>query len=115
MVCQSVLQKEIFASGVPAEDDIVFGYQERFAEYRYKPSMITGKFRSSAAQSLDAWHLAQDFDNAPVLDAQFIQEDVPLDRCIAVTDEPHFIMDSYFQLKCARPMPMYGIPGLDKL
>ena len=77
--------------------------------------MITGKFRSSSPETLDAWHLSQDFANAPVLGDQFISENVPLDRVIAVTDEPHFIMDAYFQLKCARPMPMYGIPGLDKL
>ena len=112
---QSVLQKEIFASGVEEEDEIVFGYQERFAEYRYKKSSITGLFRSQASESLDAWHLSQDFADAPVLSDEFIQEDVPLDRCIAVPDEPHFILDSYFDLKCARPMPMFGIPGLDKL
>lgn len=112
---QAVLQKEIFVSGIPEEDDIVFGYQERFAEYRYKNSLITGKFRSSSTLSLDAWHLSQDFDNAPVLNSQFITEDVPLDRVIAVPDQPHFIMDAYFKLKCARPMPMFGIPGLDKL
>ncbi len=112
---QTVLQKEIFASGVPAEDDIVFGYQERFAEYRYKPSMITGKFRSAAEGSLDSWHLSQDFLDAPTLSPEFIVENVPLDRCIAVTDEPHFIMDCHFNLRCARPMPMFGIPGLDKL
>ncbi len=112
---QSVLQKEIFVSGVPAEDEIVFGYQERFAEYRYKKSEISGKFRSSSLVTLDAWHLSQDYDDAPVLSPEFIEENVPLDRCIAVTDEPHFILDSYFQYSCARPMPMFGIPGLDKL
>jgi len=109
---QAVLQKEIFASGVPAEDDKVFGYQERYAEYRYKPSLITGEFRSSFPQSLDAWHLSQDFANAPVLDASFIQEDPPVDRVIAVPSEPHFIADFYIQMKCARPMPVYGVPGL---
>lgn len=112
---QEVLQKEIFASGVPLEDDIVFGYQERYAEYRYKPSLITGKFRSVDPTSLDVWHLSQDFESAPVLGQQFIEEDVPLDRAIAVADEPHFIMDSYFEYICARAIPMYGIPGLDKL
>lgn len=109
---QAVLQKEIFASGVPAEDDTVFGYNERYAEYRYKPSQITGLFRSSAAQSLDAWHLSQDFANAPVLDAQFIVENPPVDRVIAVPTEPHFLFDSYFRMTCARPMPVYGVPGL---
>jgi len=108
---QSVLQKEIFASGVPAEDDVVFGYQERYAEYRYKPSVISGLFRSSAAGTLDAWHLSQDFATAPVLDASFIAENPPVDRVIAVPSEPHFLFDSFFKLRCARPMPVYGVPG----
>lgn len=109
---QAVLQKEIYATGVPTEDDIVFGYQERYGEYRYKPSKITGLFRSTAAQPLDAWHLSQDFANAPVLDAAFIVENPPVDRVIAVQDEPHFLFDSYNKLTCARPMPVYGVPGL---
>lgn len=109
---QAVLQKEIFATGVPADDDKVFGYQERYAEYRYKPSQITGEFRSSFPQSLDSWHLSQDFATAPVLDAAFIEENPPLDRCIAVPSEPHFLFDSYIQMKCTRPMPVYGVPGL---
>lgn len=112
---QTVLQKEIFASGVPVEDDLVFGYQERFAEYRYKPSLITGKFRSIDAQSLDYWHLSQDFSVAPTLSGSFISENPPFDRVIATPGEPQFKMDSYFNFICARPMPMYGIPGLDKL
>nr|UXQ87956.1 MAG: major capsid protein [Microvirus sp.] len=109
---QAVLQKEIFASGVPAEDDLVFGYQERFAEMRYKPSLITGKFRSNDPQTLDAWHLAEDFLTAPTLSTEFIQSNPPLDRVIAVADEPHFIFDAHFQMRCARPMPLYGVPGL---
>lgn len=109
---QAVLQKEIFTSGVPAEDDIVFGYQERYAEYRYKPSQITGEFRSTFAQSLDAWHLSQEFTNAPVLDAAFIVENPPVDRVIAVPSQPHFLFDSYIKMRCARPMPVYGVPGL---
>jgi len=109
---QAVLQKEIFASGVPAEDDLVFGYQERYAEYRYYPSKITGKLRSTDAQSLDVWHLAEEFATAPTLSADFIQSDPPIDRVIAVTDEPHFIFDSYINMKCVRPMPTYSVPGL---
>jgi len=109
---QAVLQKEIWATGVPATDDLVFGYQERYAEYRYKPSIITGLFRSDAAGSLDAWHLSQDFATAPVLDASFIEENPPLDRVIAVPAEPHFLFDSYIKMHCARPMPTYGVPGL---
>lgn len=109
---QSILASEIRATGVPAEDNVVFGYQERYAEYRYKPSQITGKFRSSDPQSLDAWHLAQDFATTPVLDSTFIEENPPMDRIIAVTDEPHFLFDSYITQRTARPMPLYSVPGL---
>lgn len=109
---QAVLRKEIYATGNTVNDDIVFGYQERFAEYRYKPSMITGLFRSTAALSLDSWHLSQEFATPPVLDASFIVENPPVDRVIAVPSEPHFLFDSQFQIRCARPMPVYGVPGL---
>ena len=110
---QTVLNKEIFAQGdaIP-EDDEVFGYQERYAEYRYKPSQITGQFRSNFAQSLDTWHLAQDFETLPALNTAFIQENAPVERVIAVVDEPHFLLDAYFRLSCARPMPLYAVPGL---
>jgi len=108
---QAVLSKEIYVDGT-SDDENVFGYQERYAEYRYKPSTITSLFRSDAAASLDAWHLSQDFTSRPVLDDTFIEENVPLDRCIAVPSEPHLIFDSYFNLKCARPMPTYSVPGL---
>lgn len=108
---QAVLNKEIMLQGTGADDD-VFGYQERYAEYRYKPSVITGEFRSSFAQSLDTWHLAQDYASLPVLDAAFIVDDPPIDRVIAVTDEPHFLFDAYFRMRCARPMPVYAVPGL---
>jgi hypothetical protein len=107
---QAVLNKEIYADG-SANDDLVFGYQERYAEYRYKPSMITGKFRSNDAQSLDAWHLSQEFSSLPGLNSTFIEENPPLDRVIAVPSEPHFIFDSYISMKCARPMPVYSVPG----
>ena len=108
---QSVLNKEIYLQNAAA-DDLVFGYQERFAEYRYKPSMITGQFRSNYAQSLDTWHFAQDFSALPVLNSSFIEDEPPIDRVIAVPTEPHFLFDAYFQVRSARPMPMYGVPGL---
>jgi hypothetical protein len=108
---QAVLNKEIYAQGTAA-DDSVFGYQERFAEYRYKPSMITGQMRSNYASSLDVWHLAQDFTALPALNASFIEENPPIDRVIAVPSEPHILLDAYFDLKCARPMPTYSVPGL---
>jgi hypothetical protein len=108
---QAVLNKEIYAQGTSADED-VFGYQERYAEYRYKPSQISGAFRSNAAASLDTWHLSQDFGALPVLNQSFIEENPPIDRVIATPSEPHFIFDSYFNLKCARPMPVYAVPGL---
>lgn len=108
---QAVLNKEIYATGTATDDD-VFGYQERYAEYRYKPSLITGLFRSQVAGTLDVWHLAQDFASLPVLNDEFIVEDPPVDRVIAVASEPHFLFDSFFQYRCARPMPVYSVPGL---
>lgn len=108
---QAVLKQEIYCDASATDDD-VFGYQERFAEYRYKPSQITGLFRSNATGSLDFWHLSQEFGAVPSLNAAFIVDDPPVDRVIAVTSEPHVIMDAWFQLRCARPMPMFGTPGL---
>ena len=108
---QTILNKEIYAQGT-AVDEQVFGYQERYAEYRYKPSQITGQFRSNFATSLDTWHLAQDFSTLPALNDSFIQETPPVDRVVAVPSEPDFIFDSYIRLHCARPMPLYSVPGL---
>ena len=108
---QAVLNKEIYAQGT-ADDDEVFGYQERYAEYRYYPGQITGKFRSTDPQTLDSWHLAQKFDSLPTLSPQFIQDEPPVGRVIAVQSEPQFLFDSYIRLKCARPMPVYSVPGL---
>jgi hypothetical protein len=108
---QSILNKEIYADGTSNDDD-VFGYQERYAEYRYKSSKITGAFRSNAATPLDSWHLAQDFASLPVLNQTFIEENPPISRVVAVTSEPEFLFDSYFDLKCARPMPVYSVPGM---
>lgn len=116
---QAVLNKEIYAQGSDKKDtsgnvidDKVFGYQERWQEYRYKPSLITGKFRSSDPQSLDYWHLQQSFSNLPALNAEFIEDNPPLNRVIAVQNEPQFLFDSYINLKCVRPMPVYSVPGL---
>jgi len=108
---QAVLNKEIYAQGTP-EDEAVFGYQERFAEYRYKPSQVTGQMRSSFAQTLDTWHLAQDFATLPALTPEFIEDAPPVERVIAVPTEPHFLFDGYFDYTCARPMPTYSVPGL---
>lgn len=111
---QAVLNKEIYAQGTAGAgvDEGVFGYQERYAEYRYKPSIITGQFRSNYAQTLDTWHLAQDFASLPTLGPTFIEENPPIDRVIAVPSEPHILFDSFFKYRCARPMPTYSVPGL---
>lgn len=109
---QAIELREIYAQGSKA-DTIVFGYQERYAEYRYKPSQITGKFRSSVVNgSLDKWHLSQFFNNAPTLNEEFIVENPPINRIIAVTDEPEFLLDIGFRYTTVRPMPMFGTPGL---
>lgn len=108
---QSILNKEIYAQN-NANDDLVFGYQERWAEYRYYPSKITGKLRSTYATSLDVWHLSQEFTSLPTLSDTFIQDNPPIDRVIAVQSEPHFILDSYIRNKSVRPMPTYSVPGL---
>ena len=108
---QSILNKEIYTQGTTA-DDTVFGYQERYAEYRYKPSQITGKFRSNATGTLDSWHLAQDFSSAPALNSSFIEENPPVDRVTAVNTEPDLLLDMYFRFKTARPMPTYSVPAL---
>jgi len=112
---QAVLNQEIFmqANGTPANEG-VFGYQERYAEYRYKPSVITGRFRSDASNSLDVWHLSQDFSALPVLDSDFIEDNPPIDRVIAVTDpvSSHVIYDSFIRLISVRPMPVYSVPGM---
>ncbi len=108
---QAVLNKEIYAQGTSADND-VFGYQERYAEYRYGKNEITGRFRSSYPQSLDVWHLAQKFESLPTLSKSFIEENVPMDRVVAVPSEPDILFDSLINVKAARPMPLYGVPGL---
>jgi hypothetical protein len=111
---QAILNKEIYARGNSADND-VFGYQERWAEYRYKPSMITGLFRSTTTGTLDAWHLAQKFTSLPTLNNTFIQDTPPVDRVVAVgasANGQQFLFDSFFDITMARPMPMYSVPGL---
>ncbi|QXP07838.1 MAG: major capsid protein [Arizlama microvirus] len=112
---QAVLNKEIYITGEEAQDNNVFGYQERWAEYRYKPSQISGLFKSTAAGTLDGWHLAQKFNTLPTLNNTFIEDIPPLDRALAVGSEANgqqFLFDSFFDVKMARPMPMYSVPGL---
>jgi len=111
---QAVLNKEIYVTG-GSGDNNVFGYQERWAEYRYYPSRISSLFRSTAAGTIDAWHLAQKFTTTPTLNTTFIQDTPPVSRVVAVgsaANGQQFIFDSFFDCKKARPMPMYSVPGL---
>lgn len=122
---QPIRNDEIFAQGADVleagrpVDEMAFGFQEAWAQYRYKPSMITGQLRSGITQSLDLWHLAQEFETLPVLNQSFIEENIPMDRVLSVnTSEntskniPQFLFDFRFNYRCARPMPVRSIPGL---
>ena len=108
---QEVLNKEIYTQDTSADDE-VFGYQERWAEYRTKKSVVTGKFRSDYSSSLDAWHLSPDFSALPVLNASFIVDETPASRVVAVSSEPRFLADMWCRLRCARPMPVFSTPGM---
>ena len=111
---QSVLNREIYCDG-SVNDANVFGYQERWAEYRYLPSQITGLFKSTSAGTIDPWHYAQRFTALPTLNSTFIQETPPLARTLAVgaaANGPQLLLDAFFNLQAARPLPMYSVPGL---
>jgi hypothetical protein len=107
---QAVLNKEVWADG-SSNDDLVWGYQERWAEYRTQLGIVTGKFRSSATETLDPWHYALDFQARPALDATFIEDVPPVKRTIAVQTEPEFLFDAWFDEKATRPLPVYSVPG----
>ena len=111
---QAILNKEIYVRGT-SDDNNVFGYQERWAEYRYNPALITGLFKSTSAGTIDGWHLAQKFTSLPTLNSTFIQESPPVERILAVgaaADGQQFLCDTFFSNRVARPMPMYSVPGL---
>lgn len=108
---QAVLNKEIYAQGTAADDE-VFGYQERWAELRQRPNMVTSLMRSTASGTLDVWHLGQKFDSLPTLSNDFIKEAAPMARVKAVTSGPDFLLDCYYNVKAARVMPTYSVPGL---
>lgn len=108
---QAIKNEEIMYQGTAADAN-TFGYQERWAEYRYRPSIITGLFRSNSPTPLDAWHLAQDFATLPTLNSTYIVDSPPVDRVVAVQNEPQFLVDVYFRCKMSRVMPVYSVPGL---
>ncbi len=109
---QSVLNQEIFYQDIPATDELVFGFQERYAEYRYKPSTTSGHMRSTSDIPIDQWHLGIEFTALPLLNAAFIEDNPPFARVIAVPGQSEFFGDFYFDFKCARPMPTFGVPGM---
>lgn len=113
---QPILMKEINATGTDADND-VFGYQERWAEYRYRPARISGEFRSTYARPLDTWHLGDLYESEPILSTEFLQEtDQYINRVIAVnsSEQNQFIGDFFFKMTATRPMPIYSIPGIDR-
>lgn len=107
---QAVTNGEIYFQG-NSTDDEVFNYNERYAEYRFAPSRVSSLFRSNATQTLDSWHLAQDFQSLPAFNQSFIKDVPPVDRVVATPDEPHFIADFWHKVKHVRPMPMYSTPA----
>ena len=109
---QAVLNKEIYVSNSAATDDAVFGYQERWAEYRFAHSRLSGLFRSDAAGSLDFWHLSEDFASLPALNQTFIEDATPMSRVTVVDTADDFILDAWFDYKCARPLPVFSVPSL---
>ena len=111
---QAILNKEIFCDG-SVNDAAAFGYQERWAEYRYLPSLITGLFKSTSAGTIDGWHLAQKFTALPTLNTTFIQDTPPMSRIVAVgasANGQQFILDSLINIRTVRPMPLYSVPGM---
>jgi hypothetical protein len=113
---QAVARREILATSSGSQNASVFGYQEAWSDYRYKPSMLTGLMRPSASGTLAVWHLAQDWGgSSPPLAAGFLYEDPPISRVVAVTTQPPFLLDMAFDYKCARAMPVFSVPGLGKL
>ena len=114
---QPVFNKEIFAQGSDVDNE-VFGYQEAWADYRYKPSVVTGEMRSNHNKTLDSWHFADDYDVLPHLSSSWIDEDKsPVDRALAVQSSVanQVFADFFIQNETTRPMPVYSIPGLYKL
>ena len=109
---QAILNKEIYLQGTSADDE-AFGYQERYAEYRYMPDIVTGEMRSNYAQSLDIWHWADDYAAKPTLGSDWIDETKEnIERTLAVQSHDQFFGDFYFNCIMTRPMPLFSVPGL---
>lgn len=114
---QAVLNQEIYAQGKP-QDEEVFGYQEAWADYRYRTNMVTSEMRSTYAQTLDAWHYADKYGALPTLSSNWIKEGTEnIDRTLAVqsSNSHQFICNFYYEQAWTRPMPIYSVPGIDTI
>lgn len=114
---QAVLNQEIYAQGKP-QDEEVFGYQEAWADYRYRTNMVTSEMRSTYKQTLDAWHYADKYDALPTLSSSWIKEGTEnIDRTLAVqsSNSHQFICNFYYEQAWTRPMPIYSVPGIDTI
>ena len=107
---QTITNDEIYKAGSGGTDEDVFGYQERYAEYRYKPSEIHGQFRSTYSSPIDQWHMAEKFSSVPALNSTFIVQNTPITRALANSSAPHILFDAWFNYKHARPMMTYSVP-----
>ncbi len=108
---QSILNSEIFVSN-DANDDAVFGYQERWSEYRQMRSKVTGHFNPEVSGALDHWHVAEEFGSLPTLSTSFINDATPMDRIVSIPSVPDFLLDVWFNYKCARPIPVFSVPNI---
>ena len=108
----AVLNKHIWKSNNNSIDVGIFGYQERWAEYRFKNSRVCGNFNPDVTGALSFWHLAEDFGSLPTLSTTFIEDQTPMTRITTVSTEPDFVADIWFDYKCARPIPVRSIPSL---
>lgn len=108
---QVILNQEVYYARA-ASDTQPFGYAERWSEYRYRPNIVTGQFRSDSALPLDSWHLALDFSSLPALNASLIEDRPPISRVVAVPSEPEFLLDAFFHCKHVRPLPVFSVPGM---
>lgn len=109
---QAVLNKEIYVTGNPAIDDLVFGYQERYRELRESINKVSGLMRHGVKGSLDVWHLGQKFNNTPTLSASFIESNTPIDRVMAVPTEDHVVLNIFFDIKATRTLPVTSNPSI---
>lgn len=112
---QIIRNDELYVTGVDATDTAAFGYQERWAEYKHRPSRITGMFRSTSATNIDPWHLAQEFSALPTLNATFMEDRPPFERVLAAgaaAEKMQILYDSVYSIRTTRAMPMFSVPGM---